>query len=130
MYLGRRLKNDIALKPLKKTAKRHISTGQRSIVRRRHKSSKNSPHTPTFSFLVSACTYYFYHFSCTLSDSIYTIDIPPRLRNLHNHFLCAIPFKLLLLIYLSRFLGEIREMWSDEFVGYTRIEIFSKASFF
>jgi hypothetical protein len=36
----------------------------------------------------------------------------------------------LLLIYLSRFLGEIREMWSDEFVGYTRIEIFSKASFF
>jgi hypothetical protein len=92
--------------------------------------SKNSPHTPTFSFLVSACTYYFYHFSCTLSDSIYTIDIPPRLRNLHNHFLCAIPFKLLLLIYLSRFLGEIREMWSDEFVGYTRIEIFSKASFF
>ena len=69
---------------------------------------KNSPHTPTFSFLVSACTYYFYHFSCTSSDSIYTIDIPPRLRNLHNHFLCAIPFKLLLFIYLSRFFGEIR----------------------
>ncbi len=70
--------------------------------------SKHSPHTPTYSFLVSPCTYYFNHFSCIPSDSIYTIDIPPRVRNLHNHFLFAIPFKLILLIYLSRFFGEIR----------------------
>ena len=89
------------------------------VLRTTKQRTKISPHTPTYSFLVSACTYYFYHFSCTSSDSIYTIDIPPRLRNLHNHFLCAIPFTLLLFIYLSRFLGEIREMWSDEFVGYT-----------
>ena len=66
--------------------------------------SKNSPHTPTFSILVSPCTYYFYHFSCTSSDSI--IDIPP-LRNLHNHFLCAIPF-ITTFYLLSRFFGEIR----------------------
>ena len=72
------------------------------------KISKNSPHTPTYSFLVSPCTYYFNHFSCIPLDSIYTIDIPPRVRNLHNRFLFAIPFKLLLLIYLSRFFGEIR----------------------
>jgi len=69
---------------------------------------KNSPHTPTFSFLVSPCTYYFDHFSCTSSDSICTIDIPPRLRNLHNQFLYAILFKLLLFLYLSRFFCEIR----------------------
>jgi hypothetical protein len=73
-----------------------------------NQNSKNSPHTPTFSFSVSPCTYYFDHFSCTSSHSIYTIDIPPRLRKLHNHFLYAIPFKLLLFVYLSRFFGEIR----------------------
>ena len=39
---------------------------------------------------------------------LFIIDIPPRLRKLHNHFLYAIPFKLLLFIYLSRFFGEIR----------------------
>jgi len=70
--------------------------------------TKNSPHTPTYSFSVSPCSYYFDHFSCTSPDSIYTIDIPPRLRKLRNHFLYAIPFKLLLFIYLSRFFGEIR----------------------
>jgi len=69
---------------------------------------KNSPHTSTFSFLVSSCTYYFDHFFCTSPDSIYTIGIPPRLRKLHNHFLYAIPFKLLLFIYLSHFFGELQ----------------------
>ncbi len=63
-----------------------------------------NPHAPTFSFLVSPCTYYFDHFSCTSSDSIYTIDIPPRVRNLHNQFLYAIPFKLLLFFTFLVFL--------------------------
>ncbi len=66
--------------------------------------TENSPHTSTYSFSVSACNYYFDHFCCTSPDSIYTIDIPPRIRKLHNHFLYAIPFKLLLFIYLSCFL--------------------------
>jgi hypothetical protein len=60
------------------------------------------------------CTFRFPHVLTTLTTFtvllriLYTIDIPPRLRKLHNHFLFDIPFKLLLFIYLSRFFGEIR----------------------
>jgi len=70
--------------------------------------TENYPHTYTYSFLVLACIYYLNHYYYAPTDSIYTIDIPPRVRNVHNHFLYAIPFKLLLFIYLSRFFGEIR----------------------
>jgi hypothetical protein len=50
--------------------------------------SKNSPHTPTFSFLVSACTYYFYHFSCTSSDSIYYRHTPTSKEFAQPLFVC------------------------------------------
>jgi hypothetical protein len=65
---------------------------------------KNSPHTSTYSFLVSPCSYYLNHVYFTSPDSIYTIDIPPLIRKLHNHFLYTLSLKYFLLFYLSRFL--------------------------
>jgi hypothetical protein len=89
--------------------------------------TKNSPHTSTYSFLVSPCSYYFNHFKFTSPDSIYTIDVPPRIRKLHNHFLYTLSFSILLFLYLSRLFCEILQIcW----VGYPRIKIFSKASLF
>jgi hypothetical protein len=89
---------------------------------------KNSPHTSTYSFLVSPCTYYLNHFYFTSPDSIYT-DIPPRIRKLHNHFCIPSPFQ-----YYFFFTFLVCFVKSDKCgptnLSAIRIKIFSKASFF
>ena len=62
--------------------------------------------------------------------NIYTINIPPRIRKLHNQILYTLSLKYLLFLYLSVFFLEIRKICPNKFVGYTRIKIISKASFF
>ena len=48
---------------------------------------------PPHSFSVFTYFYYFCHFQFTSPDSIYTLNIPPRIRKLHNHFFYTLSLK-------------------------------------
>ena len=91
--------------------------------------TKNSPHTSTYSFSVSPCTYYFDHIYCTSPDSIYTIDIPPRQGSCTTTFCMPSPLNYYFLFTCLVFLVK-SEKCGPTNLSAIRIKIFSKASFF
>ena len=83
------------------------------FVHSMNSSTKNSPHTSTYSFLVSPHFHYYFPFQFTSPDSIYTIDIPPCIRKLHNHLLYILSLKYYFFLPFL-FFCEIRKMCPNQ----------------